>query len=106
MGYASIAEEIEDPFGYDRNDFDMNHFCQGIIAKELAAVTSRPPLRVKEWIINGRSKSLGTGTDARTLAARGDPSEVRELLGLGSPKKSTFPSSSRSMPPPRNNVKK
>ncbi|WOO83063.1 UPF0187 protein [Vanrija pseudolonga] len=111
MGYASIAEEIEDPFGYDRNDFDTNHFCKDIIAKELAAVTSRPPLNIREWIFNHHNRSLGKDTNAKTLAEIGDPSVVHQYLKLGSPTKSNFPPnshppSSTSLQLPRNNKNK
>ncbi|CAB9515162.1 UPF0187 protein YneE [Seminavis robusta] len=30
LGIESMASEIENPFGYDRNDLDLDKFCQGI----------------------------------------------------------------------------
>ena len=31
FGFLVAGEEIENPFGYDKNDLDLDHFCQDII---------------------------------------------------------------------------
>ena len=32
FGLLSLGEEIEDPFGYDRNDLNLDFFCQDIVS--------------------------------------------------------------------------
>ncbi|KAG8743272.1 hypothetical protein FRC11_013917, partial [Ceratobasidium sp. 423] len=49
FGFLAAGEEIEDPFGYDKNDLDMNHFCQNIIHAELVALTSVPVPKPDDW---------------------------------------------------------
>ncbi|KIK41613.1 hypothetical protein CY34DRAFT_805841 [Suillus luteus UH-Slu-Lm8-n1] len=39
-GFIVAGEEIENPFGYDRNDLDMGHIVHNIIRKELRAITA------------------------------------------------------------------
>jgi hypothetical protein len=43
------AEELEDPFGYDYNDLNMDHFTHNIIRKELQALTSLPMPDPTKW---------------------------------------------------------
>lgn len=43
------AEELEDPFGYDYNDLNMDHFTHNIIRKELQAITSLPMPDPAKW---------------------------------------------------------
>ena len=31
LGIDSMSCEIEEPFGYDQNDFDLTRFCKGIV---------------------------------------------------------------------------
>jgi hypothetical protein len=39
-GFIAAGEEIENPFGYDKNDLNMGHFVHNIIRKELRAITA------------------------------------------------------------------
>lgn len=39
-GFIVAGEEIENPFGYDRNDLDMGYIVHNIIRKELHAITA------------------------------------------------------------------
>lgn len=39
-GFIVAGEEIENPFGYDKNDLDIGHFVHNIIRKELRAITA------------------------------------------------------------------
>jgi hypothetical protein len=41
-GLMKCAEELENPFGYDFNDLNLDHFCQNIVKKELQALVSLP----------------------------------------------------------------
>jgi len=49
FGFLSIGEEIENPFGYDKNDLNLDHFTNTIIASELAAITETPAPDVQRW---------------------------------------------------------
>jgi len=40
FGFLVAGEEIENPFGYDRNDLNMDYFTHVIIRNELRAVTA------------------------------------------------------------------
>ncbi|KAH8913550.1 UPF0187-domain-containing protein [Atractiella rhizophila] len=42
LGLLSIGTEIENPFGYDLNDLNMDYFCQRIIHREMLEITSHP----------------------------------------------------------------
>jgi putative membrane protein len=39
LGFLEIGQEIEDPFGYDENDLDLDGFCMNI-QRELAEITA------------------------------------------------------------------
>ncbi|KAH8119345.1 UPF0187-domain-containing protein [Phellopilus nigrolimitatus] len=41
LGFMEIGQEIEDPFGYDSNDLDLDQFCL-VIERELAEITAHP----------------------------------------------------------------
>ncbi|CAE6492421.1 unnamed protein product [Rhizoctonia solani] len=49
FGFLAAGEEIENPFGYDKNDLDMNHFCENIIHAELVALMSVPVPIPDDW---------------------------------------------------------
>ena len=38
-----------DPFGYDKNDLNLDHFTQNIIRVELNSITSRPMPKIEDW---------------------------------------------------------
>ncbi|KAG9098537.1 hypothetical protein FRC06_006244 [Ceratobasidium sp. 370] len=49
FGFLAAGEEIENPFGYDKNDLNLDHFCRNIIHAELLAITSVPVPDPDEW---------------------------------------------------------
>ncbi|KAF8629523.1 hypothetical protein AX17_005649 [Amanita inopinata Kibby_2008] len=49
FGFLVAGEEIENPFGYDKNDLNLDHFTHNIIRNELRAVTSAPPPDPARW---------------------------------------------------------
>jgi hypothetical protein len=49
FGFIVAGEEIENPFGYDKNDLDLDHFTNGIIKNELKSITSTPPPDPNRW---------------------------------------------------------
>ncbi|KAJ6615405.1 Bestrophin, RFP-TM, chloride channel-domain-containing protein [Mycena sp. CBHHK59/15] len=44
LGFVAAGEEIEQPFGYDENDLDLDMFCQDIIAQDIASLKVSPCL--------------------------------------------------------------
>ncbi|KAG6865356.1 hypothetical protein C0991_003208 [Blastosporella zonata] len=49
FGFVVAGEEIENPFGYDKNDLNLDHFTNNIIKNELLAITSAPPPDPARW---------------------------------------------------------
>jgi len=52
FGFLVAGEEIENPFGYDKNDLNLDHFTHNIIRNELRAVTSAPPPDPADWVFS------------------------------------------------------
>ncbi|KAJ7157849.1 Bestrophin, RFP-TM, chloride channel-domain-containing protein [Mycena crocata] len=44
LGFVAAGEEIEQPFGYDENDLDLDMFCQDIIRHDIESLKSAPCL--------------------------------------------------------------
>jgi predicted membrane chloride channel (bestrophin family) len=44
LGFLAAGEEIEQPFGYDENDLDLDSFCQDIIHKDIDQLKGSPCL--------------------------------------------------------------
>ncbi|KAI6135868.1 UPF0187-domain-containing protein [Pisolithus croceorrhizus] len=49
FGFLVAGAEIQNPFGYDKNDLNLNDFVH-IIRKELHSMTSRPTPNPLEWV--------------------------------------------------------
>lgn len=49
FGFLVAGEEIENPFGYDKNDLNMDHFTHNIIRSELRALTALPVPDPSVW---------------------------------------------------------
>ncbi|EPQ51232.1 UPF0187-domain-containing protein [Gloeophyllum trabeum ATCC 11539] len=49
FGFLVAGEEIENPFGYDKNDLNMDHFTHNIIRNELRAITATPAPDPAHW---------------------------------------------------------
>ncbi|QRV93339.1 bestrophin protein [Ceratobasidium sp. AG-Ba] len=62
FGFLAAGEEIENPFGYDKNDLNMDHFCHNIIRAELIALTSVPVPDPNVWAFV-RDNDCVFGTD-------------------------------------------
>lgn len=48
FGFLVLGEDIENPFGYDRNDLDLDYITS-IIKEELRAITSTSPPDISQW---------------------------------------------------------
>ncbi|KAH6909999.1 Bestrophin, RFP-TM, chloride channel-domain-containing protein [Coprinopsis sp. MPI-PUGE-AT-0042] len=66
FGFLVAGEEIENPFGYDKNDLNLDHFTSNIIHNELKAITAAPPPHVRKWIFHPENNLLFSGFDERT----------------------------------------
>jgi len=58
FGFLVAGEEIENPFGYDLNDLNMDHFTHNIIRAELHALTSFPPPAPLDWVFSPKNDEL------------------------------------------------
>ncbi|WWC91921.1 uncharacterized protein L201_006873 [Kwoniella dendrophila CBS 6074] len=80
LGFAEIGSEIENPFGYDKNDLNLDFFTNNIIKEELSAITARPFTDPNEWIFIKENDNLGKiGIGANELLEKG-LDEVRNGL--------------------------
>jgi len=84
LGFLKIGEEIENPFGYDSNDLDMDHFCQNLIARELAEITSMPPPDPEAFMFSPFNVPLYRQSDRRSAAellrTHSSSAEIQNLL--------------------------
>jgi len=49
FGFLVAGEEIENPFGYAKNDLNLDHFTRNVIRNELHAITSTAPPDPSVW---------------------------------------------------------
>ncbi|KAG1781202.1 hypothetical protein EV702DRAFT_648242 [Suillus placidus] len=59
FGFFVIGDAIENPFGYDKDDLNLDHFVQNILRKELRALTSTPTPNLAEWVFSPTNNFLG-----------------------------------------------
>jgi hypothetical protein len=58
FGLLHISYQIENPFGYDINDLDLDRYCRGL-AIDLDLITSYMPCpNPKEWLYSMENKPL------------------------------------------------
>ncbi|KAG8905444.1 hypothetical protein FRB99_008941 [Tulasnella sp. 403] len=72
FGFLVAGEEIENPFGYDKNDLNLDHFTHNIIRMELNAITSRPAPSIGDWIFSVENTEIfsGTGSSERGVTPK------------------------------------
>lgn len=65
------AHVLPDPFGYDKNDLNMDHFTNNIIRNELRAITSSAPPNPTHWAFVQENDLLfaGDSRDTRVTPA-------------------------------------
>ncbi|KAF9004543.1 Bestrophin, RFP-TM, chloride channel-domain-containing protein [Cyathus striatus] len=56
-----ILPYMLDPFGYDKNDLNLDHFTNNIIRNELQALTSMPPPDPAHWAFSPENNLLFSG---------------------------------------------
>ncbi|KAL7269134.1 hypothetical protein RUND412_008217, partial [Rhizina undulata] len=57
LGLAAIGREIENPFGRDVNDLDLDRYCQQL-QMDLNVLTAAPAPNVEAWIRNDKNRPL------------------------------------------------
>lgn len=60
-GFLVAGEEIENPFGYDKNDLNMEYLVEKIIRKELHAITATPAPNPAIWAFSKENNFLQVG---------------------------------------------
>ncbi|OJA20693.1 hypothetical protein AZE42_06036 [Rhizopogon vesiculosus] len=63
FGFLVAGEEIENPFGYDKNDLNMDHFVHNIIRKELRAIMAMPTPDPGVWAFSSENDLLFASSD-------------------------------------------
>lgn len=84
LGFLQVGQEIENPFGYDSNDLDMDHFCHSIISRELAEMTSMPPPNPNVFMYSFHNMPLLGQKETRSAPelaqAYTDPAQLQALF--------------------------
>jgi putative membrane protein len=57
LGIEAIGEEIENPFGYDPNDLDMDSFCDAL-RQEILDVIEMPMSDPSDWNVPGDMRAM------------------------------------------------
>ncbi|KAJ7723661.1 Bestrophin, RFP-TM, chloride channel-domain-containing protein [Mycena metata] len=84
FGFLVAGEEIENPFGYDKNDLNLDHFTHNIIRNELRAITSASAPEPDRWIFSPENDLLFAGdpnTDERVGPAEWVRRGSGQMLG-------------------------
>ena len=64
IGFAAIGQEIENPFGYDANDLNLDFFVDSMIRPEISAITARRFEPTTDWLFTPLNTTCGTvGTE-------------------------------------------
>ncbi|CAG8819177.1 23859_t:CDS:2, partial [Dentiscutata erythropus] len=71
LGIERIAAEIENPFGYDPNDLDLDGFCE-IIQRELEIIIKHSPPNVDHWVYDKGNLDAIENADNETVKSIND----------------------------------
>jgi len=78
LGFLAAGEEIEQPFGYDENDLDLDLFCQDIVHKDIDQLKGTPCLNAYFTHNSGVAHRSVAETTARVLHDQ----QEREVFGV------------------------
>ncbi|RIA81592.1 Bestrophin, RFP-TM, chloride channel-domain-containing protein [Glomus cerebriforme] len=81
FGLEHIGAEIENPFGYDANDLDLDDFC-GLIKRELDTIAAHPPPTIQDWIYTPANFPFENKEINALEVANLELDEVRSLLSV------------------------
>ncbi|KAJ6549263.1 Bestrophin, RFP-TM, chloride channel-domain-containing protein [Mycena vulgaris] len=73
LGFVAAGEEIEQPFGYDDNDLDLDMFCRDIIRQDIQCLKKTPCLNAwfppKPSVLGPASSSSSTSAQNQNQSA-------------------------------------
>ncbi|KAL7424403.1 hypothetical protein Q5752_000085 [Cryptotrichosporon argae] len=81
VGFAEIGSEIENPFGYDRNDLNLDLFVQQV-RDELARITARPFSEPAEWVFTPNNRVFGPYDQAADAWQNESADTIRARLAV------------------------
>ncbi|KAG8956831.1 hypothetical protein FRC04_000309 [Tulasnella sp. 424] len=86
LGFLEIGQEIENPFNYDENDLDLDHFCLQI-QRELAEITAHPAPDPASFIFSHFNQPFApsdrrSAIEILTDKKNGDDDDHKTLLGV------------------------
>ncbi|CAG8530154.1 7179_t:CDS:2 [Cetraspora pellucida] len=79
LGVEAIANEIENPFGEDENDLDLDDFC-GILKLELVNIVAHKAPSMDDWVYSLENHPFETDNITATEAKHLNINEVRSIL--------------------------
>jgi len=82
FGFLVAGEEIENPFGYDKNDLNMDYFTHVIIRNELRAVTATPAPDPTDWAFSDANDCVFSSS-TRKQDEKNDRASPHEWLRRG-----------------------
>ncbi|GBB89200.1 hypothetical protein RclHR1_01590005 [Rhizophagus clarus] len=83
FGLEHIGAEIENPFGYDENDLDLDEFCTHL-KRELDTIAAHAPPTIQDWIYAPENFPFEDKNVSALDVNNLDVDEVRSLLSVGS----------------------
>ncbi|KAI5480222.1 Bestrophin/UPF0187 protein [Pseudohyphozyma bogoriensis] len=69
LGFLELGRQLENPFGYDDSDLELDHFCY-LIAQELEEIVRHPQPQPSDWIFSPHNAPFGPD----------DPRTAQEIL--------------------------
>ncbi|RHZ79793.1 hypothetical protein Glove_140g125 [Diversispora epigaea] len=79
LGIEKIGEEIENPFGHDENDLNLDDFC-GILKQELSYITANKTPKMEDWIFNSQNHPFDSDNITARQASNLKINEVQSIL--------------------------
>ncbi|KZV93122.1 UPF0187-domain-containing protein [Exidia glandulosa HHB12029] len=85
LGFLEIGQEIEDPFGYDLNDLDLDAICLAI-SRELHEITAHPAPDPASYIftVDNQPFAPADRTTAKEMVSNGSHEYHAAETGMGS----------------------
>jgi len=87
FGFLAAGEEIENPFGCDMNDLNLDHFTHNILRYEMRAITAHSAPDPVRWAFSHDNDLIFSGSDSGERVSpqewiqRG-PSDIQAALSL------------------------
>ncbi|KAJ2847613.1 hypothetical protein IWW36_003769 [Coemansia brasiliensis] len=74
VGIDAISREIQNPFGYDANDLDLDAFCEAMLVELNYALTNQSPKGIKSDT-NSSNSNLAKGKSIEIIGINADSGE-------------------------------